>query len=140
MAEDFTPPLVVPGTPTEPPVTAALVVYALYALTAAVSLFSAGFHIVPLLSLVGVIGLVIAYVKRADARGTWVASHLSYLVRTFWWALVAGVLLWLLGWIFAITLIGIPVALLLWIATPLWIIYRIVRGYLYFKDSQPIPA
>lgn len=140
MAEELKPPLVIPATPVEPPVTAALVVYALYALTAAISLLSAGFHIVPLLSLIGVIGLVIAYVKKSDAQGTWVASHLSYLIRTFWWALFAGVGCWILGWLFAVTLIGIPVALLLWIATPLWIIYRIVRGYLHFKDSRPIPA
>jgi uncharacterized membrane protein len=140
MAEDLPPPPAVPAATAEPPVTAALVVYALYALTAAVSLFSAGFHIVPLLSLVGVIGLIIAYVKRSDAQGTWVASHLSYLIRTFWWALFAGIVCWILGWIFAVTIIGIPLALLLWIATPVWIIYRIIRGYLWFKDSKPVPA
>ena len=27
--------------------------------------------------------------------------------------------------------------LLLW---TIWVIYRLIRGYLYFKDSQPIPA
>ncbi len=140
MADDIPPTVALPSVPPEPPVSAALVVYALYALTAAVSLFSAGFHIVPLLSLIGVIGLVIAYVKRSDAQGTWVASHLGYLIRTFWWAIFAGIVCWIAGWLFAITLIGIPVALLLWIATPAWIIYRIVRGYLYFKDSKPIPA
>ncbi len=140
MADEIPPPVAVPAAAAEPPTTAALVVYALYALTAAVSLFSAGFHIVPLLSMIGVIGLIIAYVKRSDARGTWVESHLGYLIRTFWWALAAGIVCWLLGWVLAITIIGIPLALLLWIATPLWIVYRIIRGYLYFKDSKPIPA
>ncbi|HEY5365003.1 MAG TPA: hypothetical protein VIL19_00895 [Casimicrobiaceae bacterium] len=140
MADDLPPPAALPPPTAEPPVSAALVVYALYALTAGVSLLSAGFHIVPLLSLVGVIGLVIAYVKRADARGTWVASHLSYLIRTFWWAMLFGIVCWVLGWILAVTIIGIPLALLLWIATPLWIIYRIIRGYLWFKDSRPVPV
>jgi len=140
MADDLPPPAAMPLPTAEPPVSAALAVYALYALTAAVSLLSAGFHIVPLLSLVGVIGLVIAYVKRADARGTWVASHLSYLIRTFWWAMLFGIVCWVLGWMFAVTFIGIPIALLLWIATPVWIIYRIIRGYLWFKDSKPVPA
>lgn len=140
MNDDFPQPAAMPVPTIEPPVSAALVVYALYALTAAVSLLSAGFHIVPLLSLVGVIGLIIAYMKRGAARGTWVASHFSFLIRTFWWAMLFGILAWILGWIFAITLIGIPIALLLWLATPAWIIYRIIRGYLYFKDSRPIPA
>ncbi len=139
MAEDIPPPAL-PVPAAEPPVSAALVVYALYALTAAVSLFSAGFHIVPLLSMIGVVGLIIAYVKRGDARGTWVASHLSYLIRTFWWAMLFGIVCWIVGWLFAVTLIGIPIALLVWIATPIWIIYRIIRGYLWFKDSQPVPV
>jgi uncharacterized membrane protein len=123
-----------------PPVSAALVVYALYALAAVVSLISAGLHTAPLWSVVGVIGLVICYVKLGDARGTWVESQLRYLIRTFWWGLLIAVICWTFGWLFAITLIGLPIALLLWIAAPAWIIYRIIRGYLLFKDSKPIPA
>lgn len=136
MADELQPPVVTPAPTVEPPVTAALIVYALYALTAAISLFSAGLHAAPLWSIVGVIGLIIAYVKKADARGTWVESHLRYLVRTFWWGLGAA----LLGWMLLVTIILIPLSFVIWIATSLWIIYRIVRGYLYFKDSKPIPA
>ncbi|MEP7063690.1 MAG: hypothetical protein ABI881_14970 [Betaproteobacteria bacterium] len=136
MADELQPPVVTPAPTVEPPVTAALIVYALYALTAAISLFSAGLHAAPLWSIVGVIGLIIAYIKKADARGTWVESHLRYLVRTFWWGLGAA----LLGWMLLVTIILIPLSFVIWIATSLWIIYRIVRGYLYFKDSKPIPA
>lgn len=135
MAEDFPPPVVIAAA-AEPPATAALIVYALYALTAAISLFSAGLHAAPLWSVVGVVGLIIAYVKKGDARGTWVESHLRMLISTFWWGFCAA----LLGWLLFITILLIPVSFLIWIATSLWIIYRIVRGYLYFKDSKPIPA
>ncbi len=134
MAESL-PPVSPPPAAAEPPVTAALVVYALFALAGAVALATAGTHAAPLLSTVGVIGLIIAYVKRADAQGTWVASHLSYLIRTFWWALAASAL----GVLFAITLLGIPIAIAVWFLTGIWIIYRIIRGYLYFKDSKPLP-
>jgi uncharacterized membrane protein len=119
----------------EPPVTAALVVYALYTLAAVGSLATAGTHTTPLLSTVGLIGLIIAYVKRSDAAGTWVASHMSFLIRTFWWALGASAV----GWLFFVTLLGIPIALIIWFGTGIWIIYRVVRGYLWFKDSKPIP-
>jgi uncharacterized membrane protein len=136
MAEDLPPPVVVSTSPADPPVTAALIVYALYALTAAISLFSAGLHAAPLWSVVGVIGLIIAYVKKGDAAGTWVESHLRFLIRTFWWGFGAA----LLGWVLFVTSLLIPLSFLIWIATSLWIIYRIVRGYLYFKDSKPIPA
>ena len=61
MADELQRP-VTTGPAAEPPVTAALIVYALYALTAAISLFSAGLHAAPLWSVVGVIGLIIASV------------------------------------------------------------------------------
>jgi uncharacterized membrane protein len=131
-----TPVPVSPPPAAQPPVSAALVVYALYALAAAVSLVSAGLHTAPLWSIVGAIGLVIAYVKLSDARGTWVESHLRYLIRTFWW----GLGLSLLGWVLVVTIILIPLSFLIWVGTAIWIIYRIVRGYLWFKDSKPVPA
>jgi len=95
----------------------------------------------PLFVITGIVGVIIAYVKRGDARGSWVASHFDWLIGTFWWsllwdlvALVVGVLLfWVLG-------LGILLAILILAATSIWVIYRVVRGYLAFKDSQPLPA
>jgi hypothetical protein len=37
-------------------------------------------------------------------------------------------------------LIGIPIALLIWFVASIWVIYRVIRGYLLFKDSKPIPG
>ena len=77
-----------------------------------------------------------AYVKRGEARGTWAESHLTWLIRTFWWSL-----LWaLVGAVLFVTLIGIPIAFVVWAGTTIWVIYRLVRGYLLFKDSKPIPG
>jgi uncharacterized membrane protein len=87
------------------------------------------------MSVIGVVGLIIAYVKRSDAAGTWVASHLAYLIRTFWWALAASVL----GILFAVTILGLIFALPIWFLEGVWIVYRVVRGYLYFKESKPLP-
>ena len=42
--------------------------------------------------------------------------------------------------VLGIVLIGIPIALLIWFVASIWVIYRVVRGYLLFKDSQPIPG
>ena len=119
-----------------PPVSAALVCYLLYGLAGVVSLVSAGLSIAPLFGLVGLIGLVIVYVKRGEAQGTWVASHFRWLIRTFWFALLWAVI----GWLLVLTLIGILVSLVIWAVTSVWIIYRVIRGYLYFKDSKPIPG
>jgi uncharacterized membrane protein len=120
----------------EPPgATAALIVYGLYALSGVIALGSAGVHAAPLLSTIGLIGLIIAYVKRGDAQGSWTHSHLAYLIRTFWWALGAS----LIGWLCALTLILLPIGWLIWLGAAVWILYRVIRGYLYFKDGKALP-
>ena len=35
-----------------------------------------------------IIAVIINYVKRADVRGTWLDSHFSWQIRTFWCALL----------------------------------------------------
>jgi len=131
------PPPSVPVTTSNVPVSTTLVVYLLFALAAAVALVGHGMAVgAPLLTIIGIVAVIIAYVKRDDARGTWTESHLTWLIRTFWWSL-----LWnCLGWVVAITIIGLPLAIAIWVITTIWVIYRLVRGYLYFKDSKAIPA
>ena len=125
----------------QPPISAGLLAYALFGVAAVVALASSGFPaIAPLLGLVGIAGLIVAYVKRDDARGTWVASHFTWLIRTFWYSFLWGIVGWIVLIVFAIILIGIPIAFLIWGATSIWVIYRVIRGYLLFNDSKPIPG
>ena len=124
-----------------PPLSAALLAYALFGTAAVIALVSSGLPTVaPLMGLVGIAGLIVAYVKRGDAQGTWVASHFSWLIRTFWfsflWGVVGAVVLVVLG----IILIGIPIALLIWAVASIWVMYRVIRGYLLFKESKPVPG
>ena len=135
-------PLPPPATTAQPPVTATLVAYALFGIAAITGLVSSGLvHFAPLVALAGIVGVIVCYVKRGEARGTWVESHLDWLIGTFWWsllwdvvAIVIGVLtFWILG-------LGILLAILILAATSVWVIYRVVRGYLAFKDSQALPA
>jgi uncharacterized membrane protein len=39
-----------------------------------------------------------------------------------------------------LVLIGIPIALAIWFAASVWVIYRLIRGYLLFQQSKPIPG
>ena len=118
------------------PVNAAIIVYVLFAV-AAVGTAAHGLVVfAPLVGVAGIVGVVIAYVKRGEAQGTWVASHLTWLIRTFWWSLGWSAI----GALAFVTLIGIPVAVAIFFATSIWGLYRVIRGILLFKDNQPIPG
>ena len=120
-----------------PPVSGALLAYGLFGVAALVGLISSGFHLAaPLMGLVGIAGLIVAYVKRGEAQGTWVASHLTWLIRTFWFSLLWGAI----GVVFAVTIIGLVIAIPLWAVASSWVIYRVIRGYLLFNESKPIPG
>ena len=123
------------------PISTILVVYILFGFAAVVALIGHGMAVgAPLLTIIGIVAVIIAYVKRDDARGTWAESHLTWLIRTFWWSLLWNCIGWLILFTPGLVLIGIPIAIAIWVITTIWVIYRLIRGYLYFKDSQPIPA
>jgi uncharacterized membrane protein len=123
------------------PVTAGVLAYLLYGLGAVSALVSSGMPLIaPLAGLFGIAGVIVCYVKRNEAAGTWVASHFTWLIRTFWWSLAWAVLGWLVMLTLGLILIGIPIALAIWFVAGIWVIYRVVRGYLNFKDSRAIPG
>lgn len=133
---DFPAPQSVSGSSTVP-VTAGVLAYALFGIGAVLEIARSGLSApAPLMTLIGIVAVIVCYVKRTDAAGTWVASHFTWLIRTFWWSLLWSVV----GFVLFVTLIGIPFAIGLWIATAIWVLYRVVRGYLSFKDSQPLPG
>src|SRR5258707_14558581 len=114
-----------------------LLVYGLFGVAAVAGLVSSGFPLIaPLMGIVGIVALIIAYVKRADATGTWLASHLRWLIRTFWFSFLCGIV----GSLLFVTIIGIPFAIGIWIATTIWVLYRLVKGYMLFKDSKVVPG
>jgi uncharacterized membrane protein len=136
-------PLPVTGTEAipSPPLSGALVAYALFGLAGVIALVHSGFPpIAPLFGLVGIVAVVICYVKRGEAQGTWVESHLRWLIRTFWFSLLWTVIGWMFFWVLLIVLIGPVIAVGIWALTAIWIIYRVVRGYLIFKESRPVPG
>lgn len=117
----------------QPPATGALVAYILFGVAALVGFAGHGF-----LSIVGIVGVIVAYVSRGDLRGTWAESHVTWLIRTFWWSLLWNVLG---GVVVVLTLfLGYPIAWIIWVATAIWVIYRVIRGFMLFNDRRPIPA
>ena len=77
-----------------------------------------------------VVGVIMAYVKRDEAQGSIYASHIDYLIKTFWVSLVGTVLgtftiLILIGW-------------LILLVTAIWFIYRVVVGLIKLNEDKPI--
>ena len=112
------------------------VVYALHAFSSITGLTTAAFIVTAFLTgWPSIIAVIINYVKRSEVRGTFLDTHFSWQIRTFWWAL-----LWvLLAGLLILTVVGIPVAWVIAVATGLWVLYRIVRGWLALLSRQPLP-
>jgi uncharacterized membrane protein len=122
--------------PREGLVTLAHVIYALHAFSALTGLASSALIVTAFLSgWPSIIAVILNYVKRSEVRGTWLDSHFSWQIRTFWFAL-----LWVVvGAVLFITVIGIPFAIVVWVATGLWVLYRIIRGWLALSSHRTVP-
>ncbi|MEW5708518.1 MAG: hypothetical protein AB1830_06350 [Pseudomonadota bacterium] len=112
------------------------VIYALHAFSAVTGLMGAAFVVTAFLTgWPSIIAVILNYVKRPDVRGSYLESHFRWQIRTFWFALL-WVLVALLLWA---TLLGIPLALAILLITGLWVLYRIIRGWLRLMDRKPMP-
>ena len=116
-------------------VTVTHLVYALHSLslligvTTAATIIGAFVFGVP-----SIIAVVINYLKRGEARGTFLESHFRWQIRTFWFAL-----LWcVIGAVLFVTILGIPLAIAIFLAAGVWAIYRIARGWLALRDRKPM--
>ena len=116
-------------------VTITHITYALHALGLVIGAFGASTVVGAFLfGWPSIIAVIINYVKRSDARGTWVESHYRWQIRTFWfsigWMLLAALLVF--------TLVFIPISVGIFITVTLWLIYRIGKGWLRLRDRRPM--
>ena len=125
------------GAPRSNLVTLTHIIYALHGFSALMGLLTPAFIVTSFLAgWPSIIGVIINLVKRNDVRGTYLDSHFSWQIRTFFYALLWVLVMGLL----TITIIGIPFAWVLAIVIGIWVLYRIVRGWLALIDRKPILA
>lgn len=123
--------------PSSAMVTLTNVIYGLHAFSAVTGLLGTATIVGAFLTgWPSIIAVILNYVKRGDVAGTYLASHFSWQIRTFWFALLWVVIAFLLG----ITIIGIPIALLIAAGAGIWVLYRIIRGWLALQDRRPMPV
>lgn len=82
-----------------------------------------------------IIAVILNYAKRSETRGTFLESHFRWQIRTFWgafgWVVVAAVLF--------LTIVGIPIAFLIFVVVGAWVVYRVARGWLALNERRPMP-
>jgi len=110
-------------------------IYALHALSLAIGILGAASVVGAfLIGWPSIVAVILNYVKRSEARGTWLESHFRWQIRTFWFgALWVG-----LCALFVIFTLGLGL-LLVWLPlgiVALWFIYRVVRGWLALNNRQ----
>ena len=116
------------------------VMYGLHALAALIGI--ASFRTIVgsfVFGLPSIVAIIMNYLRRSEARGTYLESHFRWQRRTFWFAL---------GWIVVIALLSAPLLLLLvgFITFPVgiavagaWVVYRVARGWLALREGRAMP-
>ena len=111
------------------------VIYGLHALSVVIGITTAAFIVTAFVfGVPSIVAVILNYIKRAEARGSFLESHFRWQIRTFWFTL-----LWFaVGGLLFVTIIGSIVAFPLFLAVGVWVVYRVVRGWLALKNGKPI--
>ena len=114
-------------------------IYALHALSLAIGILSAATVVGAFLfGWPSIVAVILNYVKRSDARGTWLESHFRWQIRTFWF----GALWVVLCGLFVVFTLGLGL-FFVWMplgAVALWFIYRVVRGWMALNSRRQMYA
>jgi uncharacterized membrane protein len=85
-----------------------------------------------------IVAVIMNYIRRPAVRGTFLDSHFSWQIRTFWYALLWLIVVWVISVPLMAIIIGFPLLAAGHIALGIWIIYRVARGWLALRDRRPM--
>lgn len=138
------------------------VMYALHALAGFIGVTSGATVIGAFVfGLPSIVAVLMNYARRDSVRGSWIETHFLWQVRTFWTALFLGLALFCIALVLSafglISLLTVPITGGAgavgagagfggaWIAMTLgailaglWILYRVVRGWMALGKRQPM--
>jgi len=117
------------------------VIYGLHTLAVLIGLTSAATIVGAFVfSVPSVIAVILSYVKRGEAAGSFLESHYRWLIRTFWFAVLWGMIAGFLTLFLLVTIVGVIIFWLPLLVVGVWLVYRVVRGWLALKDAKPLPV
>src|SRR2546422_10648152 len=123
--------------PRESLITVTHVIYGLHAFSLVTGIITAATVVGAFLTgWPSIIAVILNYVKRSEARGTWLAAHFRWQIRTFWVGILWGALCLL--FVVAPPGGGLLIAWLPLGVGGLWFIYRAASGWARLKDRRPM--
>ena len=84
-----------------------------------------------ILGITSIVGVVLAYMWKAEPKEEWEVSHYQYLINTFWIGLV--------GSIISVVLMIVLIGFLLLLAVAAWVVVRCVLSLINAQKREPMP-
>ena len=115
------------------------VIYALHSLSVLIGLTSAVTTVGSFVfGIPSIIAVIMNYARQSDARGTFLESHFSWQIRTFWFAVLWALIIWAVSLPLMLVLIGVGTLFMGFALLGIWVIYRIIRGWLALRDRRTV--
>lgn len=120
-------------------VVTAKVVYGLHSLSILVGVATGGSILGAFLfGWPSIVAVILNYVMRSDARGTYVESHFAWQIRTFWYAFAFSCVVGVVGFVLSFVYVGLAIWFFGFLIMSLWVGYRIVRGAIRLWNGRSI--
>ncbi|MBM4238742.1 MAG: hypothetical protein FJ154_04315 [Gammaproteobacteria bacterium] len=117
------------------------VIYALHALSVLVGVTGAATIVGSFIfGVPSIVAVVMNYARRSEVRGTWLESHFSWQIRTFWIAFLASALVLLFSAPLMLVLVGFATAAIGLFLIGIWVLYRVLRGWLALRAARTLPT
>ncbi|MCR4287195.1 MAG: hypothetical protein NUW09_04185 [Deltaproteobacteria bacterium] len=75
-----------------------------------------------------IVAIFINHLKFSEVEGTWLESHFTWQMRTFWYSLFWA--------FFGLLTVFFVIGFFILLADYIWVIYRITKGWLCFNDKK----
>ena len=117
------------------------VIYALHAVSAVIGIATAATIVGSFFfGLPSIVAVILNYARRSAVRGTFLESHFRWQIRTFWFGLLATIIVIALSLPLLLVLVGFITLPICIGVIGLWLVYRVVRGWLALRDRRPMYA
>ena len=128
--------------PLQGTITVAHIVYGLHTISILAGLITAGVTIVGafVFSAPSILAVIINYVFRSDAAGTWLESHYAWQISTFWRAFFGIILIYLASLPLMFFGVGFFVLLGGLLVLGIWVAWRILSGWRRLVARREMPT